>query len=106
MHAIPKYILFHLTSSYRWILSIMLILPKIDPLAFSQKRLFCRRRYRSAVTTLFLNKNAFNANLEPCFFTSILKKTPAWNIHFRPIVPHGTIAMNLPDSKLVKFQEL
>jgi hypothetical protein len=49
------------------------ILSKIDSLAFSQKQPSCRLPRPCAATTLFSNKNAFNAVLEPCFLDRFSK---------------------------------
>jgi hypothetical protein len=77
---------------------------KLPPPAFPQKPPPCPRCYRSAITTLFFNKNAFNAILEACFLKPIQKKASIRTIRFRSFVPHGTIFLNLPYFRLVKIQ--
>jgi hypothetical protein len=73
MRGIPKYILFHFKSPFCWILPIPLIFSKNHPSAFPQKPLSCPCCYRSATSTLFFNKNPFNAILE-AFFSARFSK--------------------------------
>jgi hypothetical protein len=103
MHAIPKCILFHFKSPFCWILPIPLILSKNHPSAFPQKPLSCSCCYRSAISTLFFNKNPFNAILEACFSARFSKK-PRFCSHAPPSVPRGTILLNLSYFRLVKLQ--
>ena len=81
------------TNCYCWILSILLILSIPPPSAFSQNGSSYRLCCDSAITTLFFNKNSFNAILEACFFSSILKK-PLFFFDVLPRVPRGTIRKN------------
>ena len=63
------------------------------PTRIFSKKPSCRLCYDSAIATLFFNKNSFNAVLEACFFSSILKKT----VFFSDVLPsvlRGTIHEN------------
>jgi hypothetical protein len=61
---------------------ILLILPKTHPSAFSQKPALYHPRPPLAIATLFSEKNAFNAILEPCFLSRFPKKSATPKIRF------------------------